>query len=67
MDPRTYGLKQDDGLLNQRARKMVGKYIALMYYELPLSDNPRSITYRSIGGLDDLDRIDERIPVSVQR
>jgi hypothetical protein len=63
MDPRTYGLKGDDDLRNERALKMVSKYIAPMHYDIPLSDNPRSVTYRMIGGLSDLDRIDAHIPV----
>jgi hypothetical protein len=42
---------------------MLNKYVAIMYYELPPSNDPISVTYNSIGGLPDLDRVNERIPI----
>ena len=33
-----------------RLRKMIGKNIGVLYYQLPLSTNPRSLLYGSIGG-----------------
>jgi len=40
-------------------RKMVTKTIGLLYYEKPLSSNPRSVLYRRVLGLDDLESINE--------
>jgi hypothetical protein len=40
-----------------RLRRMVGKDIGLLFYQLPLSDHPRSMMYRSIGGPQELDTI----------
>ena len=35
------------------------KDIGIMYYGLPLSNDPRSVMYRNILGIDDLDRMTE--------
>ena len=50
-------------LFFERVRKMLNKYIAIGYYGLPVSPDPYSITYDHIGGVYDLDRMDEHIPV----
>ncbi len=50
-------------LFFERVRKMLNKYIAIGYYGLPVSTDPYSITYDHIGGVYDLDRMDEHIPV----
>jgi predicted Zn-dependent protease len=42
-----------------RLRKMVTRDIGLMYYGLPLSDNPRSVLFRDIDGVGDLDSLGE--------
>ena len=42
-----------------RLRKMVGKNIGVLFYELPLSGNPRSMMYASIGGPQELDAMRE--------
>jgi predicted Zn-dependent protease len=42
-----------------RLRKMVGKDVGLMYFGLPVSDDPHSVLYRDILGVDDLDRMGE--------
>ena len=38
---------------------MITKNIGIMYYGLPASGNPRSALFRSILGVDDLDRMTE--------
>jgi len=38
---------------------MVTKNIGIMYFGLPASDNPRSVLFRNILGVDDLDRMTE--------
>jgi predicted Zn-dependent protease len=67
MDPRSWGLRADQELFHTRVRKLMNKYVAVLYYDLPLTDDPRSVTFRLIGGLDVLDRINERIPVPAGR
>jgi hypothetical protein len=38
-----------------RLRKMIGKNIGVLFYRLPLSNNPRSMLYASVGGPQELD------------
>ena len=42
-----------------RLRKMVTKNVGVLYYKLGPSDNPRSVLYRNIGGLRELDNMGE--------
>jgi hypothetical protein len=52
----------DDGLMAnpiRRLQKLVTKSIGLMYFGLPLSDDPGSVLYRNILGPQDLDRMSE--------
>jgi hypothetical protein len=63
---RAWGYRANDKLYHTRVRKMMNKYVAVMYYGIPFSDDPRSTTYSNIGGLADLDRMGERIPVPKQ-
>jgi predicted Zn-dependent protease len=59
MDPANYGEEPDPRLLERRLRKMILKYIGMLYYHLPTSSNPQSALYSPILGLDDLDRMGE--------
>lgn len=63
MNPETYSQAADDELLFSRGRKFLSKYIGLLYYQLPASPDPRSPLYDSIFGPDDLDRMEEPLPV----
>ena len=63
MNPETFGESRDDDLLFSRACKLVSKYIGLLYYGLPPSDDPESPLYDSILSLDDLDNMEEPLPV----
>ena len=63
MDPRNFGAALDEGLLVERIRKMVTRYIGLLYYGLSANDDPRSLLYDNILSLGDLDRMEE--PLSV--
>jgi predicted Zn-dependent protease len=65
MNPETYGLPPDDELLLSRTRKMLTKYIGLLYYELPTSSDPESPLFDSILGPNDLDRMSGPLPVAV--
>lgn len=59
MDPAALGLSPDPGLLRGRVAKMVAKNIGVLYFGLPLSNNPRSALYGNIGGTDELDVMTE--------
>lgn len=63
MNPVTYGEPPNDELLFSRTRKLVSKYIGLLFYGLPASPDPRSPLYDSILGLADLDNMEEPLPV----
>jgi predicted Zn-dependent protease len=45
--------------MTSRLRKMVTKNIGILYFHLPLSDDPRSVLYRNIGGPQEFDRMSE--------
>ena len=49
----------DPDLRHTRLRKMVAKNIGVLYYRLPLSNDPRSLLYRDIGGPRELDHMGE--------
>lgn len=59
MDNTNYNLPADQDLLEARIRKMIAKTIGLQLFRLDLNDNPRSVLYRAVMGLRDLDAIDE--------
>jgi predicted Zn-dependent protease len=63
MDPTTYGAPADEDLFFSRARKLVTKYIGLLYYRLPEDDDPSSPMFRFPSGLDALDSMGEGLPV----
>ena len=44
---------------HSRLRKMVTKNIGILYYKLRPSDDPRSVLYKNVGGLSELDRMGE--------
>jgi predicted Zn-dependent protease len=46
-------------LILTRLRKMVTKNVGILYYHLPQSDNPRSVLYRNVGGIRELDYMGE--------
>lgn len=45
--------------IQTRLRKMVTKNIGVLYYHLPQSDNPKSVLYRNVGGIQELDYMGE--------
>lgn len=63
MRPETYGEPPNDDLLFSRARKLLSKYIGILFYGLSSSSDPRSPLYDSILSPDDLDRMGEPLPV----
>jgi YD repeat-containing protein len=50
----------DTTLLTSRVRKMLTKSIGLLVYRLPLSDDPTSVLYRNVGGVEELDVMQDR-------
>ena len=65
MNPESFGEPRDDELTISRARKLVTKYIGLLYFDLPVSGDPKSPMFDNILSVSDLDRMEEPLPVSV--
>jgi len=63
MDPQFYGDAPDDALYFSRYRKLLTKYVGLLYYGLPTSLDPKNPMYDHILGPDDLDRMREPLQV----
>jgi predicted Zn-dependent protease len=59
LNPVSFGQPADQALLHTRLRKVITKNIGILYFHLPQNNNPRSVLYRSILGIDDLDRVGE--------
>lgn len=59
MNPIILGRPADPVLLQTRLRKMITKNLGILYFHLPQSNDPSSVLYRSILGIDDLDRVGE--------
>ena len=59
MAPDFYGEPPDDDLAYSRTRKLLTKYIGLLYYGLPENADPTSPMYNLIRGPSDLDKITE--------
>ena len=51
----------DDDRVLSRTRKMVTKYVGLMYMRFPLSDDPTSPMYGNIMSVGDLDRMKDSL------
>jgi serine/threonine protein kinase len=61
MNPANAGLPKNQSLLEARLRKMVMKYVGLLYLKKPENtDNPKSVLYGSLSGVSDLDSREER-------
>lgn len=46
-------------LIQTRMRKMVTKNVGILYYHLSQNDHPRSVLYRKVGGIRELDYMGE--------
>ena len=51
--------KLTEELLLKRLRKMITKNVGILYYHLPPSGDPRSVLYREVEGIEDLDYMGE--------
>jgi predicted Zn-dependent protease len=67
MNPQFYSEAADGLLFYGRARKLVSKYVGLLYYGLPTSPDPASPMFDSILGPGDVDRMTEPLPVAGAR
>lgn len=63
MTPEFYGNPPDPELTFERTQKLLGKYIGMLYYGLPTSSDPTSQMFNNVLGPDDLDRMNDRLPV----
>jgi hypothetical protein len=61
LNPVSFGQPADQALLHARLRKAITKDIGILYFHLPQINDPRSVLYRSILGIDDLDRVGRRV------
>lgn len=59
LNPVNFGQAKNQDLLHTRLRKVITKNIGILYYRLPQSNDPRSVMFRSILGLEELDRVGE--------
>ena len=53
------GQPMDSNLAETRLRKMVTKDIGILYYGLPQNQNPKSVLYNGIMGIEELDQVGE--------
>jgi predicted Zn-dependent protease len=51
------GEPPDENLAETRLRKMVTKDIGILYYRLAPNQNPRSVLYNQIVGIEELDQV----------
>lgn len=51
--------KITEELILTRLRKMITKNVGILYYHLAQSDDPRSVLYRDVGGIRELDYMGE--------
>lgn len=57
MNPATFCEPAHQDLLASRLRKVIAKNIGILYYQLPRSENPRSVMYSSLDCVDELDEM----------
>jgi hypothetical protein len=55
LDPATFCEPSNRPLLEMRLRKAIAKNIAFLYYRMPKSDDPTSVSYSSVDCVDELD------------
>lgn len=67
MNPQFYSEAADGLLFYARTRKLISKYVGLLYYRLPTSSDPASPVFNSILGPGDVDRMTEPLPVAGAR
>lgn len=64
MNPLFYSEPTNDLLFYARTRKLVSKYVGLLYYGLPPSSDPSSPLFDSILGPADVDNMSDLLPIN---
>jgi predicted Zn-dependent protease len=59
MNPVNLGDPPNEAVMRTRLRKMITKNIGMLFYNLPQNNNPKSVLYSGILGVDELDAIGE--------
>jgi predicted Zn-dependent protease len=59
MNPVNLGDPPNEAVMRTRLRKMITKNIGMLLYNLPQNNNPKSVLYSGILGVDELDAIGE--------
>lgn len=54
-----YNQMATESVVLSRLRKIVGRYLGILYYRLPPTSNSKSMVYRTLLGVDDLDALGE--------
>lgn len=67
MTPEFYHEPRNDSLFMERLRKMVVRYIGVLHFQLPFNTDPKSVLYKDLLGLDELDTMGEELPVGPPR
>ena len=62
MTPEFYNHHRNDSLVIERLRKMVVRYLGVLYYQLPFNNDRESVLYKDLLGLDELDTMGEVLP-----
>jgi predicted Zn-dependent protease len=62
MRPSFYDEPPNDSLFMERLRKMVIRYIGVLYFRLPFNADRKSVLYKDLLSRDDLDAMGEELP-----
>lgn len=63
MRPSFHDEPPNESLVMERLRKMVIRYIGVLYFQLPFNTDPKSVLYKDLLGLEELDTMGEELPV----
>lgn len=67
MSPEFFRQPPNESLLMERLRKMVVRYLGVLYFQLPFNPDPKSVLYKNLLGLDELDAMGEDLPFGPRR
>jgi predicted Zn-dependent protease len=62
MNPARFHEPPDDELLRRRFRKMLTKSVGILFFGLETNDDPKSVLYGNVLGLEELDGMGEDLP-----
>jgi predicted Zn-dependent protease len=67
MTPEFFNEPRNDNLMMERLRKMVIRYLGVLYFELPFNTDPESVLYKDLLGVQELDAMGEDLPHGPRR